>query len=111
MGIITSILPLRKVKCNEMTWQWLRARLVASKSRACVSRVCATFTRLYWSLKPARIVLNACSVLTLEELNFTDEQLDPCVYKLVRFIAMVRCKIWNIVVMVAVHKEWYLPMF
>lgn len=53
MGVITSILPLRKVKCREMTWQPLRARLVASKSTACLSRVYATFTRLYGSLKPA----------------------------------------------------------
>lgn len=34
MVVITSILPLRKVKCREMTWQQLHTRLVASKEKS-----------------------------------------------------------------------------
>lgn len=64
-----------------------------------------------WVFKACSIVLNARSMLTLEELNFADEQCDPCVYKLVKCIAVMRCKICNIAVVVAVHKEWYLAMF
>lgn len=50
-------------------------------------------------------------MLTLEELNFTDEQCGACVYKLVKCIEMMWCKICNIVVIVAVLKERYLAMF
>lgn len=42
-----------------------------------------------WVFKACSIVLNARSMLTLEELNFTDEQCDACVYKLVKYIAMM----------------------
>jgi len=34
MAVITSILPLRRVKCREMTWQRLHTRLVASKEQS-----------------------------------------------------------------------------
>lgn len=34
MAVITSILPLRKVKCREMTWQQLHTRLVASTEKS-----------------------------------------------------------------------------
>lgn len=82
-------------KLNAEKWLgsgYLPALVASKSSRACLSWLYAPFTRLYGSLKPAIIVLNAHSVLTPEEMNFTVEQCDPCVYKLVKCIAMMRCK-------------------
>lgn len=56
------------------------------------------------SSEPTVIVLNARSVLALEEVNFTVEQRDGRVYKPVKCVAMMRCEICNIVLIVAVRK-------
>lgn len=34
MAVITSILPLRRFKCREMTWQQLHTRLVVNKEQS-----------------------------------------------------------------------------
>lgn len=72
--------------------------------RACLSGLCYLHQALL-IFKACSIVLNACSGLTREELNFTGEKSDPCVYTLVKYIAVMLCKFCNAIIIITVQKE------